>query len=260
MNKITPDDHAVYQLISYAMTSHECILIPKKNYTEQQPKKSEILEDSTIDELAKFLTLMPRQQYSNKNAKDDKVVPDSAKSDSDNRDIIGKTGVLKSLSKMKPWQTEKSKPIRKKFFDSPDISINEDGFLTIDDKPTSLEATNFLYILQQPKTSLHGPNFQKILSKIDVLPQLIPYSDVKMFSFGREGEPKETLGPSRQSRWAILELCNGEDPPPMEVFRVSLKQVDYPNRKSKVSFKLKTLTQSIDSIDSIDNDFPGLKL
>ena len=72
------------------MTSQEFILIPKENYTKQQPKNSEILEDSTIDEKAKFLTLMQRQQNSNTDAKDDKVVSDSAKSNSDNRDIIEK--------------------------------------------------------------------------------------------------------------------------------------------------------------------------
>ena len=80
---------------------------------------------------------------------------------------------------MKPWQIEKSKPILKKIYDSPDISINEDGFLTIDDRPTSLESTNFLYNLQQPKTGLHDPNYQKILSKIDVSPQLIANSGAK---------------------------------------------------------------------------------
>ena len=91
------------------MTSQEFILIPKENYTKQRFKNSEILEDSTIDEKAKFLTLMQRQKNSNKDAKDDKVVSDSAKSNSDHRDIIEKR-VLKSLSMMKSWQIEKSKP------------------------------------------------------------------------------------------------------------------------------------------------------
>ena len=80
---------------------------------------------------------------------------------------------------MKPWQLEKSKPILRKIYDSPDVSINEDGFLTVDNKATSIEATNFLFNLQQPKTGLHDPDYKKILTKIDVSPQLVPNSDAK---------------------------------------------------------------------------------
>ena len=80
---------------------------------------------------------------------------------------------------MKPWQLEKSKPILRKIYDSSDVSINEDGFLTLDDRPTSLEATSFLYNLQQPKTGLHDPDYRRILSKIDLSPQLVPNSDAK---------------------------------------------------------------------------------
>ena len=75
--------------------------------------------------------------------------------------------------------TGEIKPILRKIYDSSDVSINEDGFLTLDDRPTSLEATSFLYNLQQPKTGLHDPDYRRILSKIDVSPQLVPNSDAK---------------------------------------------------------------------------------
>ena len=44
------------------MTSHEFILVPTENYIEQQPKSLEILDDATINEKAKILTLLQRQQ------------------------------------------------------------------------------------------------------------------------------------------------------------------------------------------------------
>ena len=69
---------------------------------------------------------------------------------------------------MKPWQTEKSKPILRKIYNSDNVSISEDGFLKIGDRETSIEATNFLYNLQQPKTRLHDPDYKKILDKIDI--------------------------------------------------------------------------------------------
>ena len=80
---------------------------------------------------------------------------------------------------MKTWQIEKSKPILRKIHDSPDVSINDDGFLTVDDKATSLEAANFLFKLQQPKTGLHDPDYRKCLSKLELSPQLVPNSDAK---------------------------------------------------------------------------------
>ena len=95
------------------------------------------------------------------------------------RDIIEKR-VLNSLSMMKPWQLEKSKPIRQKIYDSYDVSINEEGLLTLDDRPTSLEATSFLYKLQQPKKGPHDPDYRIILSKIDNSLQLVPNSDAKI--------------------------------------------------------------------------------
>ena len=157
------------------MTSHEFILVPTENYIEQQPKSLEILDDATINEKAKILTLLQRQKPP-KDPKENKT--QSTFSSEPERDIIEKQ-VLKSLSMMKTWQIEKSKPILRKIHDSPDVSINEDGFLTVDDKATSLEAANFLFKLQQPKTGLHDPDYRKVLSKLELSPQLVPNSDAK---------------------------------------------------------------------------------
>ena len=173
--KIITGNQSLDKFLPNRMTSQEFILIPKENYIKQQPKSSEILEDATINEKAKLLTLLQRNKPPEEPKEKSEATSSSPATD---REIIEKR-VLKSLSMMKPWQLEKSKPILRKIYDSSDVSINEDGFLTLDDRPTSLEATSFLYNLQQPKTGLHDPDYRRILSKIDISPQLVPNSDAK---------------------------------------------------------------------------------
>ena len=93
-------------------------------------------------------------------------------------DIVEKR-VLKSLSMLKPGQLEKTKPILKKIYEASDVGVNEDGFLTVDDRATTIEATNFLYNLQQTKKGLHDPDYKRILERIDISPSLVANSDAK---------------------------------------------------------------------------------
>ena len=59
-------------------------------------------------------------------------------------DIVEKR-VLKSLSMLKPGQPEKTMPILKKIYEASDVGVNEDRYLTVDDRITTIEAANFLY-------------------------------------------------------------------------------------------------------------------
>jgi len=58
-----------------------------------------------------------------------------------------------------------------------DVEVNEDGFPTVDDRVTTIEATNFVYILQQTKKVPHDPDEKGILQKIDFSPSLVANSD-----------------------------------------------------------------------------------
>ena len=131
-HKIITGNQSLDKFLPNRMTSQEFILIPKENYIKQQPKSSEILEDATINEKAKLLTLLQRNKPPEEPKEKSEATSSSPATD---REIIEKR-VLKSLSMMKPWQLEKSKPILRKLYDSSDVSINEDGFLTLDDRPT----------------------------------------------------------------------------------------------------------------------------
>ena len=128
------------------MSSQEFILIPKENYVEDQPKSSEVLFDPTISEKAKQLTLLQRQKPT-VGKEDNSTLSQVAENQLDSVE----KRVLKSLSMLKPGQLEKTKPILKKIYEASDVGVNEDGFLTVDDRATTIEATNFLYNLQQTK-------------------------------------------------------------------------------------------------------------
>ena len=161
------------------MTSQEFILIPKENYVKQQPKTLEVLDDATINEKAKILSLLRRQQNSSETVESDQM--DKKPQWSRLQKQIIEKRVLKSLSMMKPWQIEKSKPILRKKYDSDNVSKSEDGFSKIVDRETSIEAINFPYNLQQPKTHLHDPDYKKILDKSDISHHLIPNSTAKSY-------------------------------------------------------------------------------
>ena len=162
------------------MASQEFILIPKENYVKQQPKTLEVLDDVTINKKAKKISLLQRQQKSSEIVEPDEKMDKKPQWSPLQKEIIEKR-VLKSLSMMQPWQIEISKPILPKRYDSDNVSKSEDGFLKIGDRETSIEATNFLYNLQQPKTGLHNPDYKKNLDKNDISPHLIPKSTAKSY-------------------------------------------------------------------------------
>ena len=155
------------------MSSQEFILIPEENYVEEQPKSSEVLFNPTISERAKQLTLLHRQKPTEGN-EDNSTLSQVAENQ---LDIVEKR-VLKSLSMLKPGQLEKTKPILKNS-EASEVGDNEDGFLTVDDRATTIEATNFLYNLQQTKKGLHDTDYKRILENIDISPSLVANSDAK---------------------------------------------------------------------------------
>ena len=91
-------------------------------------------------------------------------------------DIVEKM-VLKSLSMLKPGQLERTKTFLIIIYEALDVGVNEDGFLSVDDRLTTIEATIFVYILQQRKKGLHDPNYKCISQKIDISPSLVANSD-----------------------------------------------------------------------------------
>lgn len=157
------------------MTSKEFILIPRENCVKEQPKTSEVLYDPTIDEKAKLLTMLQREDYQTK----PKEKPSEEIKRNENQNEIIERRVLKSLSMMKPSQLERSRTILKKIYDASDISVDDEGFLKIGENTTAIEATNLLYNLQQSQKRLHDPDYKTILEKLNLPSQLVANSDAK---------------------------------------------------------------------------------
>ena len=87
--------------------------------------------------------------------------------------------VLRSITMLNPHQTEKSKSILKELQSSSDVSINDEDLIEIDNTPTAIDASNFLFTLQQPTKKLYHPDYKRILDKIKISPDLVPNSEAK---------------------------------------------------------------------------------
>ena len=62
---------------------------------------------------------------------------------------------------------------------SSDVSIYDEGLIEIDNTPTAIDASNFLFTLQQPTKKLYHPDYKRILDKIKISPDLVPNSEAK---------------------------------------------------------------------------------
>ena len=80
---------------------------------------------------------------------------------------------------LNPHQTEKSKSILKELQSSFDVSINDERLIEIDNTPTAIDASNFLFTLQQPTKNFYHPDNKRTLDKIKISPDLVPNSEVK---------------------------------------------------------------------------------
>ena len=83
------------------------------------------------------------------------------------------------MTMLNPHQTEKSKSISIELQSSSDVSINDGGLIEIDNTPTPIDASNFLFTLQQPIRNLYHPEYKRILDKIKISPDLVPKSETK---------------------------------------------------------------------------------
>ena len=67
---------------------------------------------------------------------------------------------------LNPNQTEKSEFILKELQSSSEVSINDEGLIEINNIPTAIDASNFLFTLQQLTKKLYHPDFKRIWTKL----------------------------------------------------------------------------------------------
>ena len=78
---------------------------------------------------------------------------------------------------LKPGKPEITKTTLKQIYEVSDEGVTEDGFLTVDDCKTKIEATSFLYNLLHPKKGLHDPDYKRFLENIHFSPSLVANFD-----------------------------------------------------------------------------------
>ena len=62
---------------------------------------------------------------------------------------------------------------------SSDASINDEGLKEIDNTPTVIDASNFLFTLQQPTKKHYQPDYKLLLDKNKISPDIIPNSEAR---------------------------------------------------------------------------------
>ena len=86
---------------------------------------------------------------------------------------------LEIIIDVEPQTVRKRKPISKRNYEASDAGVNEDRFLVVDDRVTTIEAINYLHNLHQTNKRLDDPDYKRTLEKIDISPSLVANADAK---------------------------------------------------------------------------------
>ena len=71
--------------------------------------------------------------------------------------------------------------------------------IEIDNAPTAIDASNFLFTLQQPTKKLYHPDYKRNLDKIKISPDLVPNSEAKEIVKPKVVETKFVTTPKTKS-------------------------------------------------------------
>ena len=218
------------------MHTEEFILIPKRMFITKQPQKSEIIENPQCKNKAIQLSLMQRNKLINDEnvEQTDRVIqtdPTNIERDVDKTDRVLQTNPTKfedekmeassDDSEIDPIVTKKPtvesfesimKNVKLKeghkikraeilldfILQSNQITIGEESQLIyIDNKPTDLQVSSFLYNLQQPTKKIDQEAYSKILLVLRIEPDLVSntYANQILESY----ESEQEFFPTQQS-------------------------------------------------------------
>ena len=216
------------------MHTEEFILIAKRMFTTKQPQKSEIIENPQFKNKAIQLSLMQRNKLREDVRKTDKVIqtdPTYIERDVDKADRVAQTDPTKfeddekleassDDSEMDPIVTKKPtvesfesimKNVKLKeghkikraeivldfIFQSNQITIGEESQLIyIDNKPTDVQVSSFLYNLQQPTKKIDQETYSGILLVLRLEPDLVSNTYAKQIL--ESYESKQEFFPTQQ--------------------------------------------------------------
>ena len=217
------------------MHTEEFILIPKRMFLTKQPQKSEVIENPQYKNKSIQLSLMQRNKLREDLGKTDRVIqtdPTNIERDVDKADRVVQTDstnfdeeekmeASSDDSEMDPIDTKKPtvesfesimKNIKLKeahkvkpaevvldfILQSNQITIGEESQLIyIDNKPTDVQVSSFLYDLQQPTKKDDQKAYSRILLVLQLEPDLVSNTYAKQILESYESE--QELFPTQQS-------------------------------------------------------------
>ena len=149
------------------MNTQEFVLIPKSFYTQQKHSTLQVLRDPEVEQKAKSLTLLQRNN----------TFPDP--STVEKKEKTSKENILKSLDMLTAAQKQRTREILNKIESSETIDFDETGDITVNKISTKISLSTFLYNLQQPNKNLTDPSYSIILKELMVNPNLVRNRNAK---------------------------------------------------------------------------------
>ena len=153
--------------LNSVMNTQEFVLIPKSFYTQQKHSTLQVLRDPEVEQKAKSLTLLQRNN----------TFPDP--STVEKKEKTSKENILKSLDMLTAAQKQRTREILNKIESSETIDFDETGDITVNKISTKISISTFLYNLQQPNKNLTDPSYSIILKELMVNPNLVPNRNAK---------------------------------------------------------------------------------
>ena len=217
------------------MHTEEFILIPKRMFITKQPQKSEIIENPQYKNKAIQLSLMQRNKLREDIGKTDRVIqpdPTNIERDVDKADRVVQTdptifneeekmeassddsetdpivtkkptvesfeSILKNVKLKETHKVKRAEIVLDFILQSNQITIGEESQLIyIDNKPTDLQVSSFLYDLQQPIKKIDQEAYSKIFLVLRLEPDLVSNTYAKQILESHESE--QEFFPTQQS-------------------------------------------------------------
>ena len=153
--------------LNSVMNTQEFVLISKSFYIQQKHSTLQVLRDPEVEQKAKSLTLLQRNN----------TFPDP--STVEKKEKTSKENILKSLDMLTAAQKQRTREILNKIESSETIDFDETGDITVNKISTKISLSTFLYNLQQPNKNLTDPSYSIILKELMVNPNLVPNRNAK---------------------------------------------------------------------------------
>lgn len=164
-----------------AVMAEEFILVPKSAYIKNRPIADQILQNPSVREKSLQLSMLqrlePKQQL---NETDDKP-PTSLKEK-----------LMEQLKSLTYSEQQKSEYILNAIINSDRISIDNNGWLMIDQVPIDLQAASFLYNLQQTRKDFNKDIYRTILKELDIPEHMVSNSHAKQLINEKHEKSSET--------------------------------------------------------------------